>query len=358
MMDNRRAFHPPPNLKGVFVGSGSDGMSDPRIANIILELTGKAASDVTVVYLGTATYDLPAFQKRQTQCFADMGCTVTSINLVTTTTAACTLPNDRKEIIELADVIVVGGGNTLFAVDRWRRMGLVPHLERARDRGCVLTGGSAGAICWFDGGHSDSMDPDTYQTAMMEKFGSVVVGESSTIQDESSAAPTTTETDIKSWKYIRVAGLGFLPGLLCPHHDRTQSNGVLRAHDFDQMLLRHEGELGIGIDHWAALVVDGDSYRVVSLEGKPGSVVMMDGDDGNTTKSVSPDASGVPGVWIKNVIIDKGNDTTTRMMMVDGNPIVSNGKLSALLQLATKIVGDDEAVEQCRGDNPDTGPVP
>jgi dipeptidase E len=220
-----------------------------------------------------------------------------------------------------------------------------------------LDGGFGGCICWFDGGHSDSMDPDTYQTAMMEKFGSVVVGESSTIQDESSAAPTTTETDIKSWKYIRVAGLGFLPGLLCPHHDRTQSNGVLRAHDFDQMLLRHEGELGIGIDHWAALVVEGDSYRVISLEGKPGSVV-MDGDDGNTTKSVSPDASGVPGVWIKNVIIDKGNDTTTRMMMVDGNPIVSNGKLSALLQLATKIVGDDEAVEQCRGDNPDTGPVP
>jgi dipeptidase E len=340
-MDHRRAFQPPPNLKGVFVGSGSDGMSDPRMAKIILELTGKAASDVTVVYLGTATYDLPAFQKRQTQCFADMGCTVTSLPLVTTM-----VPN-MAEIVESADVLVVGGGNTLFAVDRWHRMGLVPHLERARDRGCVLTGGSAGAICWFDGGHSDSMDPDTYQTAMMEKFGSV----GNSIQDESSAAPTT-ENAIKSWKYIRVAGLGFLPGLLCPHHDRTQSNGVLRAHDFDEMLLRHEGELGIGIDHWAALVVEGDSYRVVSLEGKPGSVVMNG--DGNTT-SFSPDASGVPGVWIKNVIVDKENDTAR---MVSGNPVLSNGKLSDLLQLATKIVSNDEAVEQCRGDNPDTGPVP
>jgi hypothetical protein len=53
---------PPPNLKGVFVGSGSDGMLDPRMAKIILELTGKAAFNVTVVYLGTATYDLPTFQ--------------------------------------------------------------------------------------------------------------------------------------------------------------------------------------------------------------------------------------------------------------------------------------------------------
>jgi hypothetical protein len=33
-------------------------------------------------------------------------------------------------------------------------------------------------------------------------------------------------------------------------------------------------------------------------------------------------------------------------MILDGNPIVSNGKLSDLLQLATKIVGDNKAVEQ------------
>jgi dipeptidase E len=241
MDQRRRAFQPPPNLKGVFVGSGSDGMSDPRIAKIIVDLTGKAtAPDVTVVYLGTATYDLPAFQTRQTQCFADLGCTVTSLPLVN-----ATVPDTMPEIIESADVIVVGGGNTLFALDRWHRMGLVrPHLERARDRGCVLTGGSAGAICWFDGGHSDSMDPDTYQMAMMEKHHTTTItGKSSStiiqVQDESSVAPD--ETDIqKSWKSIRVPGLGFLPGLLCPHHDRMQSNGVLRAHDFDKFLLRRQ----------------------------------------------------------------------------------------------------------------------
>jgi dipeptidase E len=56
--------------------------------------------------------------------------------------------------------------------------------------------------------------------------------------------------------------LGFLPGLVCPHHDKVQSNGVLRAIDFDAMLLRHAGEQGICIDHWAALCVDGDAYEV------------------------------------------------------------------------------------------------
>lgn len=35
------------------------------------------------------------------------------------------------------------------------------------ESGAVLTGGSAGAICWFDGGHSDSMDPATYKNNML-----------------------------------------------------------------------------------------------------------------------------------------------------------------------------------------------
>jgi hypothetical protein len=61
-----------------------------------------------------------------------------------------------------ADVIVMSGGNTLFACDLLARLGVNPLLHRAMRRGCVLCGGSAGAICWFDAGHSDSMDPAYY----------------------------------------------------------------------------------------------------------------------------------------------------------------------------------------------------
>ena len=74
------------------------------------------------------------------------------------------------------------------------------------------------------------------------------------------------------WKYIRVRGLGFLPGVLCPHHDCTQSNGILRSIDFDAMLARaHErtpGEIvGVGIDDQAGIVVDGDRWKVVNVDG-------------------------------------------------------------------------------------------
>ena len=67
----------------------------------------------------------------------------------------CALPQVKD-----ADIILVSGGNTLFAIDRWVKIGLAPLLKAAAARGAVLTGGSAGAICWFDSGHSDSMDPD------------------------------------------------------------------------------------------------------------------------------------------------------------------------------------------------------
>jgi dipeptidase E len=343
---SRSLIVPSPLLRGVFVGSGSDGMSDPRMADVILDLSRRRQQKqqqspiIHVLYLGTATYDLPQFRKRQTQWFAEQhACQVSTLELVHHTPT----PEKVAETIDKADIIVVGGGNTLFAVDRWKAVPqVVPSLQAAMERGAILTGGSAGAICWFDGGHSDSMDPDTYYNPMIQKFGDTCNNISNksattTVADESSS----TTSNNKDWKYIRVSGLGFLPGLLCPHHDRIQSNGVLRAHDFDQMLLQHPGELGIGIDHWAALVVENDSYRVVSLEDKPGSVLY----NGDGVPTLSQEAKGVPGIWIKHVQEGK----------VVAKLLPSSGNLSEVLLVrrATDIVQDREVLEQCRRDNPD-----
>ena len=101
------------------------------------------------------------------------------------------------------------------------------------------------------------MDPDSYRRAML---GAAAADDGG---DESSAA--ATEGEAKPWEYIRIPCIGLLPGLCCPHHDRVQSNGVLRATDFDAMLLRHSGERGIAIDHWAALIIEGSEYRVLSI---------------------------------------------------------------------------------------------
>ena len=84
----------------------------------------------------------------------------------------------------------------------------------------------------FDAGHSDSADPETYAAAMLG------VPEEGDKKDESSEFKAE---DVKKWDYIRCPCLGWVPGFCCPHHDVVQSNGILRATDFDKMLLRHPG---------------------------------------------------------------------------------------------------------------------
>ncbi len=289
----------------VAAGSGWEGLSMPEVRDAITDLSGKAKP--SVLYLGTATYDLSKAQAQQTTRFTELGCDVTALKLVQSTPSY----EDMQPLFDRADVIIASGGNTLFAVDRWIRLGVDRLIRNALSQGVVLSGGSAGAICWFDGGHSDSMDPASYKQAMITKSATRVEVPMSDAQRQ-------------SWAYIRVPGLGLLPGLCCPHHDRTQSNGLLRATDFDQMLLRHAGETGICIDHYAALVIDGEAYRVVSAEGREGS------------------AEGRPGVWRKTV--------------VDGEVLATvapaAGKVHTLLRKADAIVQDIYLAE-ARAANPD-----
>jgi len=316
------SFIPHPKLKGVFAGSGSDGMNHPQIVNAVLDLANtKERNQTNVLYLGTATYDLPAPKRKQTIRFIEQGCKVQSLDI------ANSVPYDSaavKSMVEQSHVIIVSGGNTLYAVDRWRQVGLDILLRQAMHQGVVLTGGSAGAICWFDGGHSDSMDPDSFKSAMESNLKD---------GDESSSLGEKA----KDWEYIRVNGLGFLPGMVCPHYDKVQSNGLLRADDFDDLLQKHDTEIGIGIDHWAALEVHGDRFRVMSLPEKEGSVLK----DENNKPYFSSDRKGTPGIWIKEV---KGNEIRAKLCPQEGS-------IQDLLRAPSSIV-EDYRVGICRDLNP------
>lgn len=103
--------------------------------------------------------------------------------------------------------------------------------------------------------------------------------------------------------------------------------------DFDEMMLRHPGERGITIDHFCALVVNGDDYRVVGLEGKGGSV-MSDG-------SFNSKQEGRPGCWVKNVV---GGKVVTELLPWEG-------KLSDVLKPADEIVEDPNCAQSMQ-DNP------
>jgi peptidase E len=88
-------------------------------------------------------------------------------------------PRDLRELTLAHDVILVGGGSTANALAVWRVHGFDEILREAWQQGILLTGWSAGMICWFEHGVTDSFGP---QLAAMDC-------------------------------------LGFLPGSACPHYD-------------------------------------------------------------------------------------------------------------------------------------------
>jgi dipeptidase E len=61
-----------------------------------------------------------------------------------------------EETIMSMDAIIVGGGSTLNMIAIWKAQGIDTVLRIAYDKGIILAGGSAGSLCWFTGGYSDS----------------------------------------------------------------------------------------------------------------------------------------------------------------------------------------------------------
>ena len=231
----------------VACGRGRD-ICAPPIRDTIVALAQQATGKTTppsLLYLGTPAFEADDALKLQTEGFAAVGCPVAELRLTDLETAPSA--EQRRAAIESADIIVVSGGNTLFGMSRWRQLGVDVLLRAAWERGAVMCGGSAGAICWFDGGHSDSLDP----TSVLKP------------------KPNMSEEEASTWSYVRVAGLGLVPALCCPHHDTTQSNGVPRAADFDRMLLENPAEVGVCIDNNCAFIYESQeggeaNWRAVS----------------------------------------------------------------------------------------------
>ena len=312
-----------PGGKIYAAGSGLDMLSQPATVAEIIALTGKPAAQVRVLYLGTATYDDAAAQATQTRQFAKQGCAVAALAVAVAT------PSDAamRAAVGAADVILVSGGNTLFARDRWVKIGLDALMKGALARGAVLCGGSAGGIVWFDGGHSDSMDATTYKNPPGPLLN-----------------PNLTKAELeRAWAYIRVPGLSVVPGLFCPHYDITEGNGVLRAVSFAGMMRRHAGEHALGVDNWAALRIDGANYTVISRAGKPGSV-------NPETGAYTPDrAKGVPGAW--RLGIDPATGALARTL------VPARGRVADLLAPA-RYVTPSEMLGVARLQNPDDGRPP
>ena len=128
----------------------------------------------------------------------------------------------------------VTGGDTVYMMQRWKETGLLPLIADAYERGVILCGLSAGAICWFSDIYTDS------------------------------AARGNED------KYSMYSGLGWIKGKISPHYGA-------RMVDFDKILC-YNNYCAYGLEDDSAIVIrngsvagaltsGGTAWKIVSENG-------------------------------------------------------------------------------------------
>jgi dipeptidase E len=153
------------------MGGGNVLSAGSKLEELLLELSGEARP--RVAFLPTAAADSGERIALFLDAFRPRACEPDVITLFG-------MPEEPAERVAAADVVYVSGGNAANALALWRVHGIDRAVRDVWERGGVLGGWSAGAICWFEDAPTDSFGP------RLRRLGD---------------------------------GLGFLQGSFCPHYD-------------------------------------------------------------------------------------------------------------------------------------------
>jgi|TARA_B100000029_G_scaffold54001_1_gene49043 aminopeptidase N len=137
----------------IAIGGGGFGRTpgEGLIEKYILDQSEKDVPNIC--FIPTATGDNEAYKVNYYSTFSKLDCSPSHLDFFKRTP-------DLKELILKQDVIFVGGGNTKSMLAVWKDWGLDLLLKEAYEKGVIMSGVSAGAICWFDQGITDSWAED------------------------------------------------------------------------------------------------------------------------------------------------------------------------------------------------------
>lgn len=166
------------------VACGGQQLLFPALTAYLLGLARRARP--RVLFLGTASGDSAGYLLTFYQALAGVDCDAGHLALFDR------VVDDVDALVRSQDVVIVGGGNTANMLAIWRLHGVDRALRAAYAAGTVLSGWSAGCICWFEGGITDSFTPQL-----------------SALRD----------------------GLGLLPGSACPHYDSEDARRPVYARE-------------------------------------------------------------------------------------------------------------------------------
>ena len=192
----------------------------------IVKLTGK--KHPKALFIPTGSGDAEGYWQTFQKVYGKkLGCRTDVLYLIREN------PSKREigEKIFSSDLIYVGGGNTLRLLKKWREKGLDKMLKKAYEKDIVLSGLSAGAICWFNYGTSDSFKYKRHPK-----------------------------------KLSKLKCLGLIHSVLSPHHIREPH----RKKELIRVMKRTSG-VGIALDDNCAIeIIDGE-YRMVCSRKNAGA---------------------------------------------------------------------------------------
>ena len=206
-------------MKRQIIALGGGGFSDepdnPLLDNYILNQSSEKPPKIC--FIGTASGDAEPYIENFYKCFETKNCIPNHLSLFAGNT------DNIEEFIMEQDILYVGGGNTRNMLVLWKEWGLDSLIKKAYEEGIILSGISAGSICWFEEGLSDSI-PN---------------------------------------QLTNLSCLGFLKGSNCPHFDsQAERQSVYR-----QKIESGEMKAGIACDDGVALhFVNESLLQIVSSQ--------------------------------------------------------------------------------------------
>lgn len=162
----------PPHIVALGGGGFRTDPGDPRMDEYLLSLP--QVSRPRICFVPTASGDADGYIARFYDIFGVDRCLPSHLRLF-----GRRIQNLREHVLA-QDIVYVGGGATAYLLAMWRQAGLDAVFREAWQQGVILSGISAGALCWFEAGLTDTL-----------------------------GRPLQTLRD----------GLALLPGSFCPHYD-------------------------------------------------------------------------------------------------------------------------------------------
>ena len=210
--------------KLIAIGGGEIGrpgypVETTKIDKEIIKLTNKL--NPKLLFIPTASSDSELYFDTIKKHFGKrLNCKVDVLYLLK---EKPTLKQIKAKILT-SDIIYVGGGNTTLMLKTWKKTGADKVLLQAYIKGIIISGLSAGSICWFRYGISDS-----------KKF-------------------TNSKASL-----CKISGLNIINALNCPHYNIEKD----RKPQLKAMMKKEKG-IALALDNCSAIEVINNTYRIIT----------------------------------------------------------------------------------------------